>query len=76
MWTILKVFIKFVTILFLLWFFGHEACGILAPQPGIEPLSPALEGKVLTWTARKIFQHAFNLYMLGDALQVALLSWR
>ena len=25
------------------WFFGHEACGILVPQPGIE-----LEGKVLT----------------------------
>ena len=30
------------------WFFGHEACGILAPQPGIEPAPPALEGEVLT----------------------------
>ena len=30
------------------WFFGHEACGILAPGPGIEPTSPALEGEVLT----------------------------
>ena len=30
------------------WFFGHEACGILAPRPGIEPAPPALEGKVLT----------------------------
>ena len=30
------------------WFFGHEACGILAPQPGIEPVPPALEVKVLT----------------------------
>ena len=30
------------------WYFGHEACGILAPQPGIEPAPPALEGKVLT----------------------------
>ena len=30
------------------WYFGHEACGILAPQPGIEPTPPALEGKVLT----------------------------
>ena len=29
-------------------FFGHEACGILAPQPGIEPAPPALEGEVLT----------------------------
>ena len=29
-------------------FFGREACGILAPPPGIEPAPPALEGKVLT----------------------------
>ena len=29
-------------------FSGHEACGILAPQPGIEPTPPALEGEVLT----------------------------
>ena len=29
------------------WFFGHEACGILAPWPGIEPAPPALEGEVL-----------------------------
>ena len=25
-----------------------EACGILVPQPGIEPVSPALEGQFLT----------------------------
>ena len=50
MWTIFKVFIEFVTILlrFMFWFFDPEACGSLAPQPGIEPASPALEGKVLT----------------------------
>ena len=30
------------------WVFGHEACGILAPQPGIEPAPLALEGEVLT----------------------------
>ena len=30
------------------WFFGHEACGILAPQPGFDPAPPALEGEVLT----------------------------
>ena len=29
------------------WFFGHEACGILAPPPGIEPKPPALGGEVL-----------------------------
>ena len=45
-WTILKVFTEFVIILFLFYIFGHEACGILAPRPGIEPAP--LEGKVLT----------------------------
>ena len=30
------------------WLFGHEARGILALWPGIEPAPPALEGKVLT----------------------------
>ena len=33
---------------FMFWFFGHEACGILAPWLGIEPTPPALEGEVLT----------------------------
>ena len=28
------------------WLFGHEACGILAPQSGIELVPPALEGEV------------------------------
>jgi len=32
----------------MLWFFGCEACRILAPHPGIELAPPALEGKVLT----------------------------
>ena len=30
------------------WFLGHQTCGILATQPGIEPAPPALEGEVLT----------------------------
>ena len=30
------------------WFFGIKACGNLAPQPGIKPALPALEGDVLT----------------------------
>ena len=51
LWTILKVFIEFDTIFFLFYalvFFGHDACGILAPWPGIKPTTPVLEGKVLT----------------------------
>ena len=30
------------------WFFGQKACGILAPQPGIEPACPVLKGEDLT----------------------------
>ena len=30
------------------WSFGHKACGILAPQPGIKLAHPALEDEVLT----------------------------
>ena len=51
MWTIFKIFIEFVTILLLFYvsgFFGHKTCRTLSPQPGIEPISPALEGEVLT----------------------------
>ena len=53
MWTIFKVATEFVTILFLFyvlvfWFFGHKACEVLAPWPGIEPAPSALEGKSLT----------------------------
>ena len=52
MWTIFKVFIQFVTVWLLFqavgFFFGHEACGIFASWPGIEPTSPELEGKILT----------------------------
>ena len=54
MWTIFKVFIEFVTILFLVFmcvcccFFFCEPYGILASRPGIELILPALEGKVLT----------------------------
>ena len=33
---------------FMFWLFDHEACGILAAQPGIEPTPPAWEGEVLT----------------------------
>ena len=30
------------------WLFGQETHGILVPQPGIEPATPELEGKLLT----------------------------
>ena len=31
-----------------MFWFGPMACGILAAQPGNEPIASALEGKVLT----------------------------
>ena len=55
-------------------FFGHKACRILAPGPGIEPAPPELEGEVLTTglpgksenfllytLATLIDQHCFNI---------------
>ena len=54
MWTIFKVVIEFVTILFLFYiylFSGCEALGILDPWPGIEPVPAALEPQSLNhWT--------------------------
>ena len=39
---------------FLFFWPCHLECGILAPQPGIEPVPPALEARSLNhWTARE-----------------------
>ena len=38
-----------------------EACGILVPQPGIEPASPALEGQFLTYGPPGKSQKSFYL---------------
>ena len=67
-----KVFIKFVTILFLFYvlgvflffcfFFGYKACGIIVPQPGIKLVYPALEGEI------------FNTGLPGRAPQTCYLS--
>ena len=47
----------------MLWFFGYEACGVLAPQPGIKPIPSALEGIVLTLgLSRHSFTHRFLKY--------------
>ena len=55
MWVIFKVFIEFsygiapiILYKYIYWFYADEACGILAPQPGIESTPSALEGNVLT----------------------------
>ena len=59
---IFKVFIEFVTIslLFMFWLFGHEACRIFDPQPEIATAPPTLEGGVLTTgSPRKSPKHVF-----------------
>ena len=55
-----KVFIVYVTILFLFGFFwGWNACRILVPLPEIEPETPALEGGLLT--AGLLWKSQFSL---------------
>ena len=47
-------------ILFFCLFFGHTACGILVPQPGTKPVSPALGEQSLNhWTAREVPQELY-----------------
>ena len=83
MWTIFKVFIEFVTILFLfffVWCFGWEACGILDPWLGIKPAHRALKGEVLTlgyWGSPLIvaFISEINLLdTLGQSVALPLLG--
>ena len=33
---------------FVFWVFSHEACGVFAPWPKMEPTPPALKGEILT----------------------------
>ena len=46
---------------FMLWFFGHKACGILAPRPGIKPVPPpAVEAQSLNhWATREVPQISY-----------------
>ena len=51
-------------------FYGQETCGILATQPGIEVIAPALEGEVLTTESlgkslRIFFKIIFHTMCLG-----------
>ena len=67
MWTILKAFIENLLqycFCFMFWFFGHEVCQILAPQPGIEPALPALDSEISTTGLRGKSQKALsNIYI-------------
>ena len=57
MWTIFEVFIGFcynIPSVSCFWYFGHQACGILAPQPGIKSTKPCIRRWSLNpWTTRE-----------------------
>ena len=45
------------------WFFGRDACEILAPHQGIKHIPPALEDSLTYWATREVPQHdIFNIY--------------
>ena len=70
MWTIFKSLLSLLQYcfyyFFMFWFFfGCEACGILAPQLGIESATPASEGKVpVTGPPRKSLHECFYVKYL------------
>lgn len=81
MWINFKIFIKFITILFLfcvlfvcLFVFACKACRILTLQPGIILALIALNGKVLTTgpTTREILviltQNELNVFYVNSVL--------
>ena len=51
------------------WFIGCKACGILAPQAGIEPTPEALEGEVLTTTLQGSPCGRFSIFIFFVKLQ-------
>ena len=55
----LCAFICLFGFFFFFCFFGHTAHGILVPQPRIEPVAPAVEGRSLNlWTAKEVPIHS------------------
>ena len=57
----------YLFVYFYFFFWPHRvACGILVPQPGIEPMPPAVEGQGPNhWTAREVPQaFIFAAYLL------------
>ena len=65
---------------FMFWFFDHKACGILAPQPWIEPAPPTLDSEVLTTgppreVPHKAFDLACLLFLLLGPLLFKIFAW-
>ena len=52
-----KVSVEFVPVLllvFMFWFFGPKACGILVPRLGIKPASLHWKVKPKSWATREV----------------------
>ena len=45
------------------WFFGLDACGILAARPGTKPAPHTLEGDVLTTRPPERFPYVFFVFL-------------
>ena len=60
---------------FMFWFFGREACGILPPWPGIEPAPTALEGDVLTTGPPRESRGSLNMNWKLDGISELLLTF-
>ena len=55
-------------------FYGHLACGILVPRPGIKPVSPVLEVRNCNhWTAREV--PPSYLDWLNVAMKIFWIGW-
>ena len=51
----------FFSFLFLFFWLHHEACRILVPQPGIEPVPPEVEAQSLNpWTMGEVPEMVFK----------------
>ena len=54
LWTRPSIFLFFIYFILFIFLPHHAACRILVPQPGIEPMPPAVEvGSPSHWTARE-----------------------
>ena len=52
-----------IIIIIIILFFGRVARGILVPQPGIEPVPPAVEVQSLNhWTTREVPHYCFFFF--------------
>ena len=54
-------FVATVLLFHVLSIFGQEACGILAPRPGINPTPSALGSSLNHWTAGQPLSPGFEL---------------